>query len=51
VWNAAILKGQGRGKTSLVEGYQILRFCEEYPGSLERGSFPEICQGADQRLP
>jgi hypothetical protein len=39
------------GKTSLVEGYQILRCCEEYPGSLERGSFPEIFQGADQRLP
>jgi hypothetical protein len=41
----------GGKKTSLVEGYQILRCCEEYPGSLGRGSFPGIFQGADQRLP
>jgi hypothetical protein len=38
-------------KTSLVEGYQKLRCDEEYPGSLGRGSFPRIFQGADQRLP
>jgi hypothetical protein len=34
--------GKGRGKTSLVEGYQILRCGEEYPGSVGRGSFPGI---------
>jgi hypothetical protein len=39
------------GKSSLVEGYQILRCDEEYPGSVGRGSFPGIFQGADQRLP
>jgi hypothetical protein len=43
--------GKGRGKTSLVDGYQILQCGEEYPGSVGRGSFPGIFQGADQRLP
>jgi hypothetical protein len=39
------------GKTSLVEVYQILQCGEEYLGSVGRGSFPGIFQGADQRLP
>jgi hypothetical protein len=41
----------GRGGTSLVEGYLILQCVEEYTGSVGRGSFPGIFQGADQRLP
>jgi hypothetical protein len=39
VWYAAIL-GTARvgGKTSLVEGYQMLRSGEEYPGNLGQGT-------------
>jgi hypothetical protein len=38
------------GGTSLVEGYQILQCVEEYPGSVGRGSFPGIFQGADHQI-
>jgi hypothetical protein len=43
VWYSSIVEAaRVGGKTSLVEGYQILRCGEEYPGSVERGSFPRI---------
>jgi hypothetical protein len=51
LWGSHSGSGKGRGKTSFVEGYQILQCREEYPGSVGRGSFPGIFQGADQRLP
>jgi hypothetical protein len=41
VWYGSIVEAaRVGGKTSLVEGYQILQCGEEYPGSVGRGSFP-----------
>jgi hypothetical protein len=51
VWNAAILKGQGRGKK--LASWRGTRYCDVVTSlrKLEQGSLPGIFQGADQTLP